>query len=222
MADRKEIQAHGFRWEDEIKRHVFKLTDDEIQKVKYNAEFDVPIEHNRIGNYNISIKTTGNPNTVCMADCLRLYDIVSRNEPYRMITVVYKQDDITKSKQLVKILELDLTSSKELLFGTLMRSDIEELDRAVKSVPQKRKPTKEEHNNMYDIQKRIQKNSGAIYLNIKCDSKQSRLQCSFNKFQKFIEDNHSIIVQKSETPELYGGRISHEIVSGRRVFKKKI
>lgn len=222
MTDRKEVQAHGFKWEDEIKRNIFHLTDDEIKNVKYNSKFDVPIEYNRINGHNISIKTTGTPNTVCMADCLRLYDIVSSNKPYRMITVVYKQDDESKVKRFDEIIDIDLTSSKEALFGSLTRSDIEELDRTVKSVPQKRKPTKEEHAMMYAIQERLQKNTGAIYLNIKCDSKQSRLQCSFNKFQKFMEDNSSRVIQKSKIPELYGGKISTDILSARRVFKKMI
>ena len=217
-----EVQAHGFKWEDEIKRKVFNLTDDEIKKIKYTNKFDVPIEYNQLSSHNVSIKTTGTPNTICMADCLRLYDISSSGDPYRMITIVYKQDDVVKVKRLVEIVEIDLTSSKELLFGDLTRSDIEELDKAVKSVPQKRKPTKKERDNMFDIQARIQKKSGAIYLNIKCDSKQSRLQCSFNKFQKFIEENPSMVIQKSETPKLYGGVISTDILSGRRVFKKKL
>jgi hypothetical protein len=222
MTDRTEVQAHGFKWEDEIKRNIFHLTDDEIKKVKYTSKFDVPIQHNRLSDHNVSIKTTGTPNTICMADCLRLYDICSSNDPYRMITIVYKQDDITKSKRFVEIVEVDLTSSKELLFGDLTRSDIEELDKAVKSVPQKRKPTKEERDNMFDIQARLQKKSGAIYMNIKCDSKQSRLQSSFNKFGKFIEDNPSRVIQKSETPQLYGGSISSILSSGRRVFRKKL
>jgi hypothetical protein len=222
MADGKEVQAHGLKWEDAIKRSVFQLTDEDIKKIKYTGKLDIPIEYNKINDYNVSIKTTGNPKTVCMADCLRLYDMVNSDEPYRMITVVYKQDSKAKVKRVVEVSEVDLTSSKDVLFGSLTRADVEELDKAVKSVPQNRKPTKEEHTAMYAIQNRLKKNSGAIYLNIKCNSTQSRLQCSFNAFQKFLTNNPSRVIQKSATAELYGVKFLSEILSGPRVFKGKL
>jgi 4-hydroxybenzoate polyprenyltransferase len=62
---------------------------------------------------------------------------------------------------------------------------------------------------------------GAIYFNIKCNSTQSRLQCSFNRFQEFIEKNPEKIVAKSNTNEFRGGSISPSIISSRRNFKNK-
>ena len=108
-----------------------------------------------------------------------------------------------------------------MLFGTLSRCQIKQLDNIVKSIPQKRKPTKEEHLKMYLLRDEIQKYSGAIYFNIKCNSTQSRLQCSFNRFQDFIKNNSSRLISKSNTNEFRGGLISSEIVSSERVFKNK-
>ena len=67
----------------------------------------------------------------------------------------------------------------------------------------------------------MQELSGAIHLDIKCNSTQSRLQCSLNHFQQFIEKNPSKIIAKSDTNEFRGGSISSHIASSRRVFKKK-
>jgi hypothetical protein len=98
---------------------------------------------------------------------------------------------------------------------------LEELCHAIKSVPHKRKPTKEEYTKMYLIRDSLQALSGAIHLDIKCNSTQSRLQCSFNRFQQFIEKNPTRIIAKSNTNAFRGGVISSQIISSRRVFKKK-
>lgn len=154
-----------------------------------------------------------------MSDCLRLHDAVRSGKPFHLVVVHYIQDKKKKTKKIKHITEIDLTSSVELLFGNLNRSQLEELVKVVKSVPQKRKPTKEEHQTIYDIRNNLQTNSGSILLNIKCDKTQSRLQCSFNHFQEFIEKNPDRVVTKSNTNEFRGGVISMEISSGQRVFK---
>lgn len=218
---RTEVQAHGFSWEKEINQHVYGATLDELKKIKYNSKIDLPAELNRLERCNISIKTSGNLNRIDMADCLRVYDEVGSDTPIHMTLVLYKQNDTTNTKHIIRILEIDLTNTRELLFGTLTRSQIEELDRTVKTVPQKRNPTKEEHTRMYSVRDELQKLSGAIHLNIKCDSKQSRLQCGFNHFQKFIETHPEKIIAQSNTNEFRGGVISPYIVSSRRVRNKK-
>ncbi len=209
-----EVQSHGFSWEKEL-LSIYGATSEEIKGINYTSKFDLPGEFNRINGCNLSIKTTGNKNSVCMADCLRLYDIVS-GPTIHMVVLQYNQ--IKEIKRVINIVEIDLTNSRELLFGTLTRKQIESLDSAVKSIPQKRKPTPEEHKNMYNIKKELQKLSGAIRLDIKCNSQQSRLQCSFNKFQSFIENNPRIIA-KSNTHEFHGGLITKEIQSLCRKFK---
>ena len=213
---KKEVQAHGFTWEKELITNVYGATLEELREIKYNSKMDLPARFNRLDNCDLSVKTSGNQNTVCMGDCLRVFDSTSH-----LVVVRYKQDDATQTKKITDITELDLSDSRELLFGTLSRSQIEELDRAVKSVPQKRKPTPEEHEKMYCIQKSLQALSGAIYLNIKCNSTQSRLQCSFNRFQDFIDKNRARVVATSSSGEFRGGTISSELKSSRRILKKK-
>lgn len=218
---RKEVQAHGSTWEKDLLVNVYKATNNELKEIKYNSKMDLPAKLNRLDSCDISVKTSGSPNAVCMSDCLRMFDAVSSDKLLHMVVVHYTQDDINTTKKINSIIEIDLTSSYKLLFGDLTRSQLEELDKAVKSVPQKRRPTTEEHSNMYAIRNKLQDLSNAIHLDIKCDSKQSRLQCSFNSFQKFIENNPSKVIAKSNTNEFRGGHISLEIKSSRRVFKTK-
>jgi len=215
---RKEVQAHGFSWEKEIITNIYHATNEELKEIKYTGKTDLPAKFNRLDNCDISVKTTGSKNAVCMGDCLRVFDAMGA---IHMVVIHYIQDDTTNQKKVANIIEIDLTNSRDLLFGTLTRSQIEDLDKAVKSVPQKRKPTEEEYNKMYSIRDSLQKSSGAIHLDIKCNSTQSRLQCSFNHLQQFIEKNPSKIIAKSDTNEFRGGSISSHIASSRRVFKKK-
>ena len=218
--NRKEVQAHGFSWEKEILLNVFHVKNEELENIKYNSKVDLPAKFNHIDNCDISIKTSCNKNTICMADCLRIFDAVSSNNPIHMIVIYYIQDDKNKTKKISNITEIDLTNSGKLLFGNLTRIQIEELDSLVKSIPQKRKPTKEEHKKIYSLRDSLQAYSSAIHLNIKCNSTQSRLQCSFNKFQEFIEKNPTRVVAISNNNIFRGGKISYEIASPRRCFKK--
>jgi hypothetical protein len=213
-----EAQKHGFVWESEISK-LHGVTDEDRTQIKYTSKHDIPASLNRVGEYNGSIKTTGNPNMVCMADAKRVYHAVSSGEKYHMIVVYYKQEGGFKTQK--SIIEVDLTDSRSLLFGTLTLEQIEKLDALVKSVPQKIEPTKEERQKMYALRDALHMSSGAIQLNIKCNSTQSRLQCSFNKFQKFLDENPTRIVAKSDTNEFRGGFISPQIESSRRVFARK-
>jgi hypothetical protein len=219
---RNEVQAHGFTWEKELLHNVYGATVEEIKSFQYTSKMDLPAPLNRKDGCDVSIKTTCSPHSICMADCLRIYDAVSSGIPFHMTVVQYTQDDSTQTKHLVSITEVDLTSSKQELFGSLTRGEIEELQLAVKAVPHKRKPTEEEYAHMYGIRDRLQSLSGAIRLDIKCNSTQSRLQCSFNHFQTFLEKNPLRIVARSTTGEFRGGHIVTELKSGRRVFKKKV
>jgi hypothetical protein len=218
---RTEVQSHGFSWEKEIMIHVYRATPEEVKSIKYTSKIDLPAKFNHLDECDVSIKTSCSQNSVCMADCLRVFDMVSSGKPIHMVVIHYRQDDTNRMKEITSILEIDLTDSRSLLFGTLTRSQLEELDESVKSVPQKRKPTEEEHKKLYSIRDSLQQYSGAIRLDIKCNSTQSRLQCSFNRFQQFIEKNPTKIVAKSNTNEFRGGIISSQIVSSRRSFKKK-
>ena len=74
---------------------------------------------------------------------------------------------------------------------------------------------------MYIMRDNLQMLSGAIHLDIKCNSSQSRLQCSFNRFQEFVEQNPKKIIAKSNTNKFRGGTISACITSFRRLLRKK-
>lgn len=210
-----EVQAHGFTWEKELLLNVYKLTPTEIKEIKYTSKHDLPSSLNRLNRCDVSIKTTCNPNSVCMADALRLFDNVNT---IHMIVIHYKQ--VETMKQVVSITEVDLKESRALLFGEVTREQIEQLDALVKKVPQKRKPTAEEHASMYALRDSLSK-GGALRLDIKCNSTQSRLQCSFHRFQDFLEKYPERIVTKSETHEFRGGTITPSLVSSKRIFKPK-
>jgi hypothetical protein len=218
---RTEVQSHGFSWEKELIANVYRATFEELHHIGYTNKTDLPAILNRLDGCDVSIKTSGSPNAVCMADCLRIFDAVSSGIPLHMVVIHYTQDDVAKTKNVSTITEIDLTNSRELLFGTLSREQLEELDRAVKAVPQKRKPTPEEYAAMYSLRDSLQDLSGAIHLDIKCNSTQSRLQCSFNRFRSFVESNSNRVIAKSTDHTFRGRVISPQIQSSRRVFKPK-
>jgi hypothetical protein len=217
---RTEVQAHGFTWEQQLITNVYKVTPEQLKKVDYTSKIDLPSALNSLDGCDVSIKTSCSPNAVCMADCLRVYDSITAGTPIHLIVIHYTQDDAVNMKKIKSIVEVDLTDSRKLLFGTLTRAQVATLDRLIKSVPQKRKPTEAEYQKMYAMRDKLQRLSGAIHLDIKCNSQQSRLQCSFNRFQKFIEENPTRVIAKSCTGKFRGGAISCEIPSSRRVFKK--
>ena len=221
MATRTEVQAHGFSWEKELMRNVYGATQEELDQIGYTNKMDLPFSLNRLGSYDVSVKTTCKANSVCMADCLRVFDAVSSGSRIHMAVITYTQHDEI-SKRVQSILEVDLTNSKEALFGTLTRSQIEELVALVKAVPQKRSPTEEEYNRMYALRNSLQPLSAAIHLDIKCNSQQSRLQCSFNKFQEFLKKNPERIIAHSTDNVFRGGSITREIPSGRRTFNRVV
>lgn len=219
-----EVQKHGFIWEKEIIQNIFRVPLEEVKKINYTNKIDLPAELNHIDGCDVSIKTTGSPNTVGMADALRVYDAICSGKSLHLIVLTYKQNKVTNTKTVREIVEMDITGTTEMineLYKNVTRKDIEELDNAVKSVPQNRKPTAEEHKAMYDIHKKLIGKTGEIYFNIKCDSDQSRLQCSFNKFLKFIEKNPDKIIARTNTNHFRGGLISMELQSPCREFKKK-
>lgn len=219
-ASRNEVQAHGFTWQDELLTNVYKADIASLKALPYTSEFDLPAHLNNLEPVNLSIKTTCSANTICMADCLRLYNIVSSGKSYHMTVIYYKQDDATTTKNIATIVEVDLTNSAAELFGTLTREELESLDKLVKTVPQRRSPTPDEHTAMYTLRNTLQEKSAAIQLNIKCNSQQSRLQCSFNKFQTFLKAHPDRIVAQSSSADFRDASISASISSGRRSFKR--
>ena len=215
-----EVQRHGFFWEKELIHKVYGASPEELKAIRYNSKMDLPMSLNRKNSVDLSIKTTCSPNAVCMADCLRVYDAVSSGKPFHMTVITYKQNDEAQTKKITNIVEVNITGAKESLFGSLTRSQIDMLDSLVKEVPQKRRPTPEEYTAMYRMRNELQPLSAAIHLDIKCNSQQSRLQCSFNHFQDFLTRNPDRIIAQSSSGSFRGGSITEEIASGRRTFNR--
>jgi len=154
-----------------------------------------------------------------MGDMLRVFDSVSSGKQQHLLVMYYKQSG--NIKEIKNVIELDITGKRELLFGDLTREDIEELDGSVKVVPHKQHPTKEQHQYMYGIRDEKKKKTGSIIPNIKCDGTQSRLQCSFNKFKNFIDNNPSLVVEQSINNIFHNIEIETRYYSPPRKFLKK-
>ena len=209
-----ENQAHGKSWEKDIALNVFKVTE---APSSHTARHDIPGQLNRLDSgVNVSIKTTGS-DTICMGDVCRVYENVGNGEPIHMVVIMYSQiNDTTKKRE--RIIEIDLTNSRELLFGTAIIDEINELVAYVKSIP-KNVHVSAEHRDTYirmanDISTR---HGGCISYNPKVDSKaQRRVQCSISNFSNFVKEHPERIIAESQTGEFRGGSIMDEIVSTSR------
>jgi hypothetical protein len=222
-----EVQSHGLIWEKEMLRNVYRATQEEIDSIGYTSGVDLPSQYNRLDNCNLSIKTTCRKHSVCMADCLRLYDLLD-GVNYHMVDIRYNHDDKTATKNIDSITEIDLTNKRSLLFGTVTRDQLKELDDEIKRIPKNQKRSEQSEQKykhlLTSLRAQITKSSGKIQLNPKIDSgSQRRLQCTINykKFQELIEENPIIVISKSISNDFRGGSITKQIPSSRRTLKKK-
>lgn len=213
-----EVQRHGFTWEKDILLQVYGVS----EEIKYTSKHDLPASLNTRCGANVSIKVCGKKSLdgIDMADCLRIYDVLSSGEPYHMICVFYTQTEPT-IKRLNRVYLVDLTGRKQELFGDISRDELMELRRRVCVVPKGRSPTKEERDYMYSYRDELHMKCGYLCLNIKCDSKvQRRLQCGLNRFQKMIQANPKMLLEMNDCAELYGKKFIETVESGRRKFKR--
>ena len=102
---RRERQSHGFRWEQEILKNVYRNS----TNIKYTNEFDLPGEFNN--GINVNIKTTGSYNMVCMADCVRFFE--SLDKDLHLIVLLYKQKE--DKKVIERVVKIDLTTANAIL-----------------------------------------------------------------------------------------------------------
>ena len=220
---RNESQKHGLIWQDDISKNIYKLTDDELASISYTNGIDIPYHLNHLNNADISIKTSKSPNCIDMGNPLRLYNRLNNNNntdiKFYMTLINYKQIN-KNTKKINNIIELDLTNSLNLLFNELSKNKIEELDKYVKTIPSNRRPTKEERKKMYDIRDSFKHLSKFILITIKCDSSQSRIQCSF-KCKDFIKEYSNKIISQSNNGNFKDGFITEELKSGYRIRHKK-
>ncbi len=221
-----ESQAHGFILQDLLFTEIYGATKEELRAIPYTAKLDLPGELNRLDpGIAISCKVTCNANRVDMADCLRIYDeIAGECDSYHVLVAMYAQDDITKTKRITELVEIDLLGATEALFGTATRTDIAELDAAIKAVPRGRAPTPTEKAAIYALRDSLHAKIGALQLAPKMDSKsQRRLQCSFNRFQEFLSTHSHRVIARGPPSAFRGRPLSTDTIeSGRRVRHPRV
>ena len=209
------VQKHGFDIEEFIKG-IFSNGD---SKVPYTYPVDLPASNNKYG-FDLQIKSTGRANSVCMGDAKRVYRMVKSLTPIHLLVVIYSQ--INKKKKVSRVVEVDITGMTGL-FDRVQEEDIIRLDEIVRAVPQKSRPTKSQHDMIYTVRDALHaKGCGWIHLDPKVNSQQSRLQCSFNRFEAFLNAHPERIVAQSDINGIFRGvDINHEFESDRRSFTKK-
>jgi len=213
---KKEVQAHGFLWERQLLIRAYGATEAELATLSYTSPYDLPAAMNRTTGANLSIKANRG-HIIDMAAALRIFDeVTTTSTPFHLTLVNWKQETPT-TKRVIGIREIDLTGTAPLLFGTVTRAEVEVLDRLIKAVPQGRSPTPEEHAAIYAMRDSLKSRLGFISLAVKCNSTQSRLQCSFN-LAKFLAKHPERLIAASTSSALHGGTIDEIIESGPRKF----
>ena len=204
-----ESQSHGFLIQNQILKKYYDYI--ELDSSRYTSKYDLCSEYNNVDpdRCNISIKSTVSKKRVDMGDALRVFNS-SKEDNLNMIVVHLVQDE-TK-KKIVSVVQVNLTSQRELLFGEILCSDIETLKFMVKQ--------KDMENEAREFTKHLNQKLKYIQLNIKIDTKQRRLQCSFFNFPAFLLENQSLIVHQSNGPVFRGVKLD-DVVSGKRKRNKK-
>ena len=213
-----EVQKHGFFWEKHTLLNCFGISEENLQSIGYYAKHDLPLNLNPEG-FNISCKCSKSLNDVNMGDSIRLFDSVN-NKDDKIHIIIFFWKQFNNTKKVIKTYEIDITDKKDLLFGGIIKSELEELRDLVRKIPTKSKPTPEERKVIYELRDKLHEKKGALRLDIKCNSQQSRIQCTIHKFNKFIEENVNLVVNFNETNE-FRGKLIPDFEGGARVFKKK-
>lgn len=205
-----ESQAHGFAWEEYIKKEVYKIE----SKAAYTRKNDVDSHENTIDGCAVSIKTSGGT-TVDMGDAQRIFDATG-GEPYHMVVVQYEQEG--ENKILRCVLEVDLTGARALLFGDLTNEEISDFHDHLKKIPQGRVENKDYLIRSSELNKR----SKDIQLRPKVDSKkQRRLQCSFPNIDSFCKTYPERLISRNTEGVFKGVQLIKTLQSGRRVRHPK-
>ena len=174
-----EEQSHGFVFEEHIRCKVYNID----ARVPYHSEVDIPRELNSIENADVSIKTCGLRNTLCLGDASRFYNFTKG--VCHIIVMWYRQESSSETKEIVDIVHFDLSNLDSELWGSLTANDISKLDALVKTVSPKSRPTASQSAAIKAM--RSEMRSGRVSLSVKCNSQQSRLQCTFSGFRDFVK-----------------------------------
>lgn len=216
-----ENQAHGKIWERELGINVYKATETELNSLSHTSMFDIPKNINRTTHVDISIKVSGG-NAIDMADVVRLYNAVSSGNPFHMTVIFWKQITPTE-KTITRIIEMNLTNSVNLLFGTATLENINELVSYVKSIPKNGK-TKDHvttYTNMAAMLSRI--HGGCIRYAPKVDSNtQRRVQCRLPNINEFIANNRNLVVEESFNEYFHNEKINTTIHSTPRIRQPRV
>jgi hypothetical protein len=180
-------QEFGFIIENVVRTSVFDLP----EKINDTKHYDIPCQENKFDTTeNISIKTSGS-NTICLGDCLRIFN----SQQTTLILIMYKQ--LNSERKITEIIEVNFNSEfKSLLFGSTKKSEIEELNTFIKSIPNGQ-PSSEIKKTYKKLSLQLKK--GLLTFNPKVDSKnQRRLQCSISNFNKILEKYPQFIYSRSK------------------------
>lgn len=201
-----ESQQHGCIWEDFIKKDVYQVS----QRIPYTAKFDIPKELNtRNPDTNLSIKTTQSK-SVDMGDALRVFE---NKEKTQLLVIRYKQEESKKKLQELVLCDMP---SQQVLFGSVTKDEIQNLVTMIKSVP-KGKPDESLLKQIHLYKEELNTKSGCIHFRPKLDSmSQRRLQCSIVDFDKLLQANPSLILEKNKEGKLFNCLIPKELDSCRR------
>jgi len=206
-----EVQAHGFIWERSVLEGVYGIAGAQVGG--YTRTHDVSAEENRLDGVSVSIKTSGS-SSVDMGDARRVFDACSSGNPYYMLLIQYEQEE--EEKVLKSVSYIDLTASREKLFGDLSLEDISAMHEHLKTIPPGRASldTRAE----YKLRSsELRKKTGAISLRPKVDSKnQRRLQCSFSNIETFCAANPGRLISRNTEGIFRGFQLLMRIPSGRR------
>ena len=205
-------QAHGFIWEDAIKRNVFHLT----EVLPYTAIFDVPAERNPLNpQENVSIKCAGGDKAEC-GDAGRIFTY--RDAVVTLVHAQYSQrDEQTKALDRVREFSLGGAETHRILFGDVTQEEVNHLRQMIHAVPAG--PIAAATKAAIHAEKsRLNAKSGAIRFNPKMDSKkQRRLQCSIPKLSAFLAANPNLLISDTTEALVRGISIPATIASARRL-----
>lgn len=206
-----ESQAHGFFWEQAIRKDVFHIN----PKNKYTCINDIDKSENPFDeNENISIKTMG-ADTLFLGSASRIFSY-PENEKHTAIILVYKQRGDTK--HITRVVEFPL-DDKRMLFGDVTLQEVQDLERKLKTLPKQGVVPKELRVDIEDNKNELNRRTDkGVQFNIKIDTKsQRRLQCSIPKFDDFLTRHADVLLYDSPHAVVREIPIPDTFVSKRRV-----
>lgn len=196
------VQAHGHEWEDDLIAVFVSPSDmDSMNNLSYTSVHDIPKEFNQLTGRNVSVKAA-KTNKVDFGDALRTVDNMSKHSPLEAVVIQYTQDGDKKIPS--RVIRLDLTDSKSALFGTddmdEMKTDIQELDRMVKTGdPQYKQRAKDIRTKYPRSHMKVAPKVGNIE-----KKRAGRLQISLSNINKLIEEHPHIVIEDEHCDPIKG------------------